>query len=1123
MRAALCCIALIAAALPARALDPATYTDKSRLATGRWVKISVPQEGLYRISSATLRRWGFASPADVRVFGYGGARIPDLLSAATYVDDLPVVTSVTSDEGITFYATGSRTLEESGGYYHWSVSPYSSVGYYFLSEQPDVAVPETEVVGSASPGAAGESYGLAQYENDLTPATNVGPLMVGESLLGTSRRLTLQTPGRIEGSLNVDCQIVSRLTTSGSVSVTVGDLEPVKLTLGIASGTYTYGTLANLRREMSPAAGETLSVSIDPSIPSSARMANLDYVAVLYPKAPALAPAAANEEFFSFGTASLAGVSASTIIWDVTDPASPKAVNLEGAGSGSVSVTLPGRGLHRLVAWNPDSRIPEPTLAGTVSNQDLHAPLSTPEMVIFATKAVMSQANSIARLHTDNDNMKVDVVDVDLVYNEFSSGAPDISGLRKYLKMLYDRGNAAGKPLRYALLLGRATLDHRGLVKNQASQYTLMPQWVVRADRLSLIETDAFGTDDFIAMLDDGSGANMGLDDLSIAVGRMPMTSAQEGDDMIEKLQQYISSSKKTGWKNKMMYIADDGDNGVHATQTETNIANAMDTPDQQHLYNKIYMDSYTLINGEYPQARADMFRALDEGVAWWYFVGHATNHSWTGENQLNYTDINNLYLRNLPFLVASTCNFLQWDNVELSGGEILYKERQGGVIGMVSATRPAYITDNGYLLAALGRHNLQRDDDGRLLTPGEVYRRAKNDIRDNRGVHVSNTNRLRFAFMGDPALRLSTPDNIVRVDAINGAAPDPDAEAQILIPAMSVARVSGTVTAPDGTPLDDFDGIVSVELYDAQQSRTTNGSGGDRPVTFDVDGTKLYAGSAKVNGGRFDLKISMPSVVADNFRPAAMSFYAYATNSNAEAIGVNRDFYVYGFEEPAVPDTEAPVIESLVLNHSGFRSGDRVNPSPMVIAKVTDNISVNLSNAGVGQNMMLMLDSINAINDLSLYYTPDPDGNPGGVINYPLEGLAEGPHTLRLRIFDTSGNPAVKEIEFTVAEGLTPQIFDVYTDANPASTAANFYIRHDRPEIVTTVSITVYDLMGRPVWEGSRKGMSDMDVSSPVTWDLTDNAGRRVTRGIYLYRASLTADGTSYQTASRRIAVTAE
>jgi hypothetical protein len=73
----------------------------------------------------------------------------------------------------------------------------------------------------------------------------------------------------------------------------------------------------------------------------------------------------------------------------------------------------------------------------------------------------------------------------------------------------------------------------------------------------------------------------------------------------------------------------------------------------------------------------------------------------------------------------------------------------------------------------------------------------------------------------------------------------------------------------------------------------------------------------------------------------------------------------------------------------------------------------------------------------------------------------------------------------------------------------------------MATVTITVYNLLGQPVWTKSVTGMSDMFTSAPVTWDLCDAAGRRVQRGIYVYRASITCDGTTYNTESKRIAVT--
>ena len=98
--------------------------------------------------------------------------------------------------------------------------------------------------------------------------------------------------------------------------------------------------------------------------------------------------------------------------------------------------------------------------------------------------------------------------------------------------------------------------------------------------------------------------------------------------------------------------------------------------------------------------------------------------------------------------------------------------------------------------------------------------------------------------------------------------------------------------------------------------------------------------------------------------------------------------------------------------------------------------------------------------------------------------------------------------------------MLDVYTDANPAKTEANFYIRHNRPDANVTVTIQVYNMMGQQVWTNTTTGRSDMYLSMPVTWNLTDNSGVRVNRGIYLYRATISTDGVNESSATKRIAV---
>lgn len=1118
--------ALILPGFAAHGFDMDKYAESSKLSSGKWVKIKVEESGMHRIPAVTLRSWGFSDPSKVRVYGYGGRRQPDRLSDENYNDDLVATLSAVTSDGIVFYAAGpDEWMASTGQYYHGYLNPYTNYGYYFLSESEEAA---EAVETTGTPGAvlpATTAQGRVHYEKETTQATISGPLFVGEEFSKTrTRTFNISVPGIAAGTdVWMECSFMhihEGATAQLSFHVDGAKLEAVSTDRmsATSSSHYVHGSMATTRHTFS-AAKESFALAITYTPNISSAQAWLDYLSFNYTMTLSV-PTNGSIAFWSNETQLSLSGSEDIKIWDVTNPAKVKEVKAS-RENGRYEWTRTEDGMRGYVAWTPSALLPSPSFEENVSNQNLHGESTPVDMVIITPGELMAAANRIAQLHRSVDGMEVAVIEQSKIYNEFSSGAYGIDGVRKYLKFLYDLGAESDHPLQYAIFMGRATLDHREIRRSAHFSYRTVPWWVVRDPRYSMSDNDGYGTDDFAAMLADDSGGSMGLDQLSIAIGRIPALNADDANEVVDKLYQYVNNSRKTGWKNRMIVLADDEDTGVHLSQAENMVANFINTDRQQHVVNKIYIDAYEKVGDTYPEARNEMFRLLEEGMAWWIFTGHANTHSWTADGMLTFTDINNMYLRNIPFLLASTCDFLRWDGQEISGGELMYKERYGGTINMISATRPVYISDNGLFLQAFGRQALSRDENGRLVRTGEAYRRTKNDIRNSQGNISSNTNRLRFVFMGDPALALATPSNIVEITAINGLIPD--GENQPTIAALSNASIEGRVVNPSGELMSDFNGVVTIDIFDADYSVTTLAHGEGRVDVYDRHGDKLFSGSATVTNGVFKLSAPMPSQIADNFREATMSLYAYATNSNEEAVGLCRDFFVYGFEEPATPDAIAPVIKSLVLNHEGFEPGDVVNDAPMVIAAIEDNVGINLSMAGVGQQMALTLDDFTTFSDVASFYTPSADGSPSGVINYPLENLQEGAHTLKLRVFDTSGNTTATTIDFYVSEDVLPSVFDVYTDANPASTSASFYVKHDRPESIVEVTITVYNLLGHPVWSGSAKGMSDNNVSAPVTWNLCDSSGRRVQRGIYLYRASISTDGNNYQSASRRIAVTAQ
>lgn len=1120
-------LACAGSAQDCRAFNTSHYAEQSVLAEGRWMKISVDRSGLYRLPAKTLRQWGFTDLSRVRVYGYGGRRIDDALTTANYVDDLPQVQTTTdSDNSIIFYAAGPESREISRSFERYRLNPYTEAAYYFVT---DSDVEPRAIETTATPGATDPATSFTEclhHELDQLSPGECGVLLVGEDFKYTpTRRFRFELPDRT-GPMGFEVSFVAKTIGVGSdlqFEVNGQAIEPTSSDAIQATGRdgEKHGRLVRTSHYTN-ITGNTFDLTITHKSSGIVYNAWLNYIAVNYDRALKL-PSDGNLLFGSQSEAlRLDGADAATVIWDVTDHRNIRKVDFA-VNDGGAEWTSRQGGRREYAAWSSASRLPVPKLVGTVTNQNLHADRDI-DMVIFTHPAWLAQAERIAELHrSEPDKYNVKVVDVDEVYNEFSSGAADVSGLRKYLKMLYDRGAGSAHRLKYALLMGRMTYDERHLTEGvRAIGAPTIPAWQQREESLSLDSEQGFATDDFIAMLEDNTGGNKAGDMISIAVGRLPVTSARDARTAVDKIVSYARKARPGVWKNRVIVLADDGDNGDHYNQSEKFSKGVEDNSNSPFVVEKVYLSAHEKTNGVYPEAREQMYRALNEGVAWWTFVGHATNHSWTGDGMLTFNDINNnLYFRNLPFVYASTCNFLRWDSNTRSGGEIMMFEPNGGAVGMISATRPVYITYNGYLTAAMGRYIGRRDSDGRLLSTGEIYRQAKNNMLDKDGNKVSTENRLRYVLMGDPALRLSTPDRIVRIDSVGDI--EAGGDDQIIIAARSMSTVKGSVVTPDGNIDAGFNGVVTVDLYDADRTilPIERDSEGRTFETYDTHGDRLYSGSAVVRAGRFELALAMPAEISNNFRETTISMAAYSDDRLTEAAGLDRSCYVFGFDEDAAADSEAPVIEYLALNHPTWTTGGDVNTEPVLLAKVSDNVGINLSSAGVGRQMTVMLDERTSYSDVQFYYTPASDGTPSGEIAYPMPALTEGPHTIRLRVFDTNGNSATKTVDCFVREGIAPTIFDVYSDASPATTEANFYVSHNRPEGMMTVTVTVYNLLGHQLWSETNTGRSDMFTSTPVTWNLTDGSGRRVGRGIYIYKATITADGETYQTASRKIAVT--
>ena len=113
--------------------------------------------------------------------------------------------------------------------------------------------------------------------------------------------------------------------------------------------------------------------------------------------------------------------------------------------------------------------------------------------------------------------MTVHGVEAEEVYTEFSSGRPDATAYRRFMKMFYDSATSEDDMPGYLLLFGDGTFDNRKILQTSANSalYQLLTYQSVN----SVYETVSYSCDDYLGLLDDTEGVNVLYDQVDIGVG----------------------------------------------------------------------------------------------------------------------------------------------------------------------------------------------------------------------------------------------------------------------------------------------------------------------------------------------------------------------------------------------------------------------------------------------------------------------------------------------------------------------------------------------------------------------------------------------------------------------------
>lgn len=1091
-----------------------SYAERSVLADGHWVKIRVSESGVCRMSFSELRSAGL-EPSQVRVFGYGGAQKEQDFSKPN-IDDLPQVPVYVGEDYILFYVQGPISWTYNGSRFAHTRNTYSDFGYYLLSDDAGdmLLFPEAEAVSGSPTDVTYYSYYQVQDEDsvnliDRTGVSGGGRTFYGEQFAaGQTRTFTFSTPYANGDNSSVYIDMAANAATTSTVKAKLNNTSSKSIYISSIPDHYTFGVAGTI--SMNGASEEqNQRVTIQFVNSNASALAWLNYIEITTPSELVMTGSymgirsLVNRNTTNPVRFLLRNATASTQIWDVTDLAAIQRMPTTMVDDQLAWVGTQADGVHEYIAVNTDgTKFVQAEVVGEVKNQNLHA-LNNIDYIIICPEGYEDVSEDLAKAHEAKQAITYAIVTDQQVYNEFSSGTPDATAYRWLMKMLYDRAkNGIGQQPRWLLLMGHGTFDNRKLLRNSGTSLLLTYQ-----SKNSVNEIKAYATDDYFAYLDDNEGAIDTQGRMDIGVGRLPVESLDEARTTVDKLIQYIRNEQTGKWKNQLVYLADDGENGTH-TETAEKSAELVRIKNPDFIVHKIFLDAYPQevnASGEsYPLAKNRVLNLLKNGVLFFNYSGHGGYNAITNESILNLKDIAGMTNKNQAFWLFATCNFAQCDAGKRSAAETAVLNPKGGAIGILAATRTVYASQNTNLNRSVcdtlfGHSDVFHYD----MTLGEAISIGKNLL-------GSDENKLAYVLLGDPCMRLNYPtdyhvETLTEMDTLN---------------ALSVQHVEGRIIDEDLNTVSDFNGKVDITIYDKMQSiptRDNDNVGGDpRVIAYNDYPNTIFSGATDVKDGLFNYTFMVPKDIRYNFDNGRIVYYAVTADSleTAEAVGHFEQFIIGGTGSTVAIDTIGPEME-IYLNSPAFRNGDKTYATPRFFANLYDKNGINTAGAGIGHDLMLIIDDDpKMIYSLNEYFTAANNSYQAGQVSYLMEELANGPHSLTFRAWDLLNNSTTKSLNFIVEAGLDPSIYNVTTYPNPVqqSGVVHLIVNYDQPDELIETEIYLYNTAGQMVYSHKQDNPDAVSINLPSLG---------LNTGVYIYSVKIKSASSKYSTTSGKIIVT--
>lgn len=1089
------------------------YKENSLLSSSRWIKIRTKDAGVYELTKAKLLSLGFKNPAKVRLYGYNLPVLPEggIENLPDDLTEIPLWRK--SDGSALFYSCGTtRWTRSSQKIYEHFNNPYSTHIYYFLTENDSIE-PAVFTVESSIENATNTStsfYDYALIESDDFSFINVGRMFFEnyDFANGNKKSYKLDLPGIESNNATLRVQFAAGGSTSSRLQVSDTDGDLYSLTFSKLED-YVYARISS-RNFTWNNAKESNNITLTHTR-NTGTTGHLDYIRASYSRKLEMTgntllfrPSSQKATEYKIGNAS-----ANTKVWRVTSPETTCEISGTLSDNTYTFSTISNSWLNEeYLAVNTESNYPVPEIVGQIENQNLHSLSNIDFVIIVPSNGVLkAQAQRLADAHTEKEGMKCVVVTAEKIYNEFSSGTPDATAYRRFVKMLYDKAETEDEMPKNLLLFGDGLWDNRMITasmrrKNQ-DDYLLCYE----SDE-SVSTTESFVLEEYFAILDDGEGYDVLKDKPDIGYGRIPVTNTEEAKFVVDKLIRYINNEEAGAWKNTICILADDGNGNLHMSDADGVRENTINQyPD--YNYRRIYWDSFkresSATGYSYPDAYAQINKQMQDGALIMNYTGHGAAYCLSHEQVLKRNDFARWSSPRLPLWITAGCDISPFDMNEENIGKTALLNKKGAAMGVMTTTRTTYSSANKSMNINIMKYLLAKKESGIRYTIGEALQMAKCKSADYRKT------KYHWILLGDPAITLHTPEYKIEIEKFNKNT-DTD-EINSSVHAGSVVTIEGKITDEHGNIAESFNGIVSPTIYDNIEKVLCkyNSRNDQAEQKYEVEPYEyyerlrtLYIGTDSVRNGRFTFTFPVPLDINYSNETGQIKLYAVNENRDVEAHGTYEKFTVGGTNPEISTDTIGPEITAY-LNSESFSNGDRTNTTPLLIAHLADKDGINTTGSGIGHDITAIIDNDESMTyNLNGYFMPHVGDYTQGTIAFSLPQIEPGRHTLTIRAFDILNNQSSKEIEFEVSKNANPTIYNFTCNIFDKEKAI-FTINNDRPQTPLNVRITIYDTTGRKVAEATENESSNSSIYT-FAWYFTATGIRP---GIYIAQAEIsTADG---------------